>query len=63
MHVGFLSLLRNLLQSTQQYAHWDGILTLTDLVVTDRDGKSEGHLQVFQRLLPVFIMSGSTKSI
>ena len=44
--------------------HWDGILTLIgllkDLVAADRAGNWEGHLQVIQKLLPVFLMSGST---
>ena len=43
--------------------HWDGILTLIgllkDLVAADREGNWEGHLQVIEKLLPVFLMSGS----
>ena len=43
--------------------HYGGILTLTGLlkvlVSTDGEGNWEGHLQVIQRLLPIFLMSGS----
>ena len=42
---------------------WDGILTLTDLlkglVSAEREENWEGHLQVIQRLFPVFLISGS----
>ena len=42
--------------------YWDGILTLIgllkDLVSADREENWEGHLQVIEKLLPVFLMSG-----
>ena len=43
--------------------HWDIILPLTgllkDLVAADREGNQEVHLQVIEKLLPVFLMSAS----
>ena len=42
--------------------HWDGILTLTgllkDLVAGYRERNWEGHLQVTEKLLPIFLMTG-----
>ena len=38
--------------------HWDGILKLIgllkDLVAVNREGNWKGHLQVIQKLLPIF---------
>ena len=43
--------------------YWNGILTLIgllkDFVAADREGNWEGHLQVIEKLFPVFLMSGS----
>ena len=43
--------------------YWNGILTLIgllkDFVAADREGNWEGHLQVIEKLLPVFLMSDS----
>ena len=43
--------------------HWDGIFALIgllkDFAAADREGNWEGHLQVIQKLLSAFLMSGS----
>ena len=48
-------------ERSEMCRHWDGILTLIgllkDLVAADREGNWEGHLQVIQKLLSVFLMS------
>ena len=54
-------------ESSEICRHLGGILTLIgllkDLVATEREGNWEGHLYVIQRLLLVFLMSGSINDL